>query len=168
MKKLNIMDFANYKEVLGQFCTGITVITSVHDQEPVGFTCQSFSALAMKPPMILLCPQKSSTSWPRIRKAGTFVVNVLAADQRWISDSFARSGTDKFAGVEYSVTSRDLPVIDRSLAWIECDIAEEIDAGDHTIVVGSIQEFGRGKAGDPLLFHRGSYLDLSLKEPQAL
>lgn len=168
MEKLSITNFADYKEVLGQFCTGITVITSVHGHEPVGFTCQSFSALTMTPPMILLCPQKSSTSWPRIRKAGTFVVNVLAADQRWISDSFAKSGTDKFAGVDYSSTSEGLPIIDGSLAWIECEITKEIDAGDHTIVMGGIREFGREKTGDPLLFHRGNYLDVSLKEPQVL
>lgn len=168
MEKLSSTNAAEYKEVLGQFCTGVTVITSIHRYEPVGFTCQSFSALAMEPPLILLCPQKHSTSWPRIRETGAFVVNVLAADQRWISNNFAKSGADKFAGVEWSTTTREMPAIDGSLAWLECKMIEEIDAGDHTIVVGAIHEFGLGKNSDPLLFHRGTYLDLPLKETQPL
>lgn len=168
MEMRSSKDIENYKEVLGQFCTGITVITSLHGDDPVGFTCQSFTALSMQPPMILLCSQKNSRSWPRIREVGTFVVNVMAANQRWVSDSFAQSGADKFSGVEWSVTSQGLPAIEGSLAWIECEVTEEIDAGDHTIVIGGIQGFGLGKAGEPLLFHRGKYLNQPQKELQPL
>lgn len=90
---VNVRD---YKTVLGHFCTGVTVVASIDDGEPTGFTCQSFSALSLEPPLVLVCVRKESATWPGIRKSGLFAVSVLAADQQSVGDRFARSGVDRF------------------------------------------------------------------------
>ncbi|MGO1560820.1 Nitrilotriacetate monooxygenase component B [Actinomycetales bacterium JB111] len=146
-----------YREILGQFCTGITVISGCLDGRPVGFTCQSFSALSLDPPLVLVCPQRSSTTWPLIRRTGRFTVSVLGADQRDVSNAFARSGTDKFDGVGWSVSPAGNPVIDGSIAWLDCWVLNEVDGGDHEIVVGLVENLERGADSAPLLFHQGQY-----------
>ncbi|MYU23470.1 flavin reductase family protein [Streptomyces sp. SID8352] len=153
----------DYKAVLGHFCTGVTVVTSREGGEPVGFTCQSFSALSLDPALVLVSVQKTSTTWPRIRKSGLFAVSVLAADQQAVGNRFARSGTDKFAGVPWRPSPAGLPLIDGALAWVECAVVDEIDAGDHTIVVASVTGLDTGAAGEPLLFFRGRYLEPEMR-----
>src|ERR1700685_3998828 len=96
------LDQARFREVLGHFATGITIVTALEEGEPVGFTWQAFSALSLDPPMVLLAPAKSSTSWPRIAQAGAFCVNILSAEQEAIGRAFAISGGDKFDGVDWT------------------------------------------------------------------
>jgi 3-hydroxy-9,10-secoandrosta-1,3,5(10)-triene-9,17-dione monooxygenase reductase component len=157
MGELSSTDVQDYKSILGRFCTGVTVVASIDKRQPVGFTCQSFSALSLDPPLVVLCPSKRSTTWPRIRAAERFTVSVLAADQRSVGDRFAKSGTDKFANTAWHRSPGELPVITGSLAWIECTITNEHDAGDHTVVVAAVDKLGAGAVTDPLLFFRGSY-----------
>src|ERR1700728_869398 len=95
-------DQARFREVLGHFATGITIVTATDEGEPVGFSCQSFAALSLDPPMVILAPAKSSTSWPRIARAGSFCVNILGEHQESICRAFAVSGGDKFDGVEWT------------------------------------------------------------------
>src|SRR5580658_7421300 len=92
------IDASRFREVLGHFASGVTVVTAAGD-DPVGFTCQAFAALSLEPPMVLLAPSKTSTSWPRIAEAGAFCVNILASDQEDLARSFSVSGGDKFIGV---------------------------------------------------------------------
>ena len=96
------LDQARFREVLGHFATGITIVTALEEGEPVGFTCQSFAALSLDPPMVILAPARSSTSWPRIAQAGAFCVNILEEHQEALCRAFAVSGGDKFDGVEWS------------------------------------------------------------------
>jgi 3-hydroxy-9,10-secoandrosta-1,3,5(10)-triene-9,17-dione monooxygenase reductase component len=124
------LDGSHFRTVLGHFCTGVTVITSMDGEEPVGFTCQSFSSLSLEPPLVVFCPGRSSTSWPRIRRSGRFCANVLASDQE--------------------------PVC-RTFAWIEGAIESETDGGDHLVVVGRVADFAVARDADPLLFYRGRY-----------
>src|ERR1700733_14188055 len=93
------LDQARFREVLGHFATGITIVTAVDDGQPVGFSCQSFAALSLDPPMVILAPAKTSTSWPRIARAGAFCVNILGEHQEAVCRAFAVSGGDKFDGV---------------------------------------------------------------------
>lgn len=147
-----------YKSVLGRFCTGVTVVTSLEDGVPTGFTCQSFSALSLDPPLVLVCVRKESATWPGIRRTGRFAVSVLASDQRPVGDRFARSGVDRFAGVAWRPSPAGMPLIDGALAWVECSVAHEVDAGDHTVVVAAVTAMETGTARDPLLYYRGTYL----------
>lgn len=158
---VNVRD---YKTVLGHFCTGVTVVASIDDGEPSGFTCQSFSALSLEPPLVLVCVRKESATWPGIRKSGLFAVSVLAADQQSVGDRFARSGVDRFAGVEWRPSPAGMPLIGGALAWVECSVVDEVDAGDHTVVVAAVTGLETGKARDPLLFFRGRYLESDRRE----
>src|SRR5271154_2983468 len=90
-------DQARFREVLGHFATGITIVTATDEGQPVGFSCQSFAALSLDPPMVILAPAKSSTSWPRIARAGSFCVNILGEHQEALCRSFAISGGARFA-----------------------------------------------------------------------
>jgi 3-hydroxy-9,10-secoandrosta-1,3,5(10)-triene-9,17-dione monooxygenase reductase component len=150
------LDEARFRDVLGHFATGVTVVTAL-DGDPVGFTCQAFAALSIDPPMVLLAPGKSSTSWPRIARAGAFCVNILASDQAALARSFSRSGTDKFAGVEWwAGDATGAPLLSGALAWAECTLGEIFDSGDHEVVTGSVLALGVGE-GEPLLFYRGGF-----------
>jgi 3-hydroxy-9,10-secoandrosta-1,3,5(10)-triene-9,17-dione monooxygenase reductase component len=148
---------ARFRQVLGHFCTGVTVITTVDDGSPAGFACQSFAALSLDPPLVLFCPSRTSATWPRIARAGHFCANVLADDQRELARIFGASGADKFAGVRWSPSSSGAPVLDGALTWALCAVEAVHEAGDHYVVVGRVTELGACRAVDPLLFYRGRF-----------
>jgi 3-hydroxy-9,10-secoandrosta-1,3,5(10)-triene-9,17-dione monooxygenase reductase component len=148
------------RQIMGSFCSGVTVITAETPDGPTGFTCQSFTSLSMEPPLIAFNPMKTSTSWPKIRALGTFCVNILSTESEQVSGQFARSGADKFAGVTYSASPSGNPILNCALAWVECRLHAEYDGGDHTIVVGHIDSMHAREDVDPLLFYRGRYASL--------
>src|SRR5271165_6331174 len=154
------LDQARFREVLGHFATGITIVTALEDGAPVGFTCQSFAALSLDPPMVILAPARSSTSWPRIAKAGAFCVNILGEHQEALCRSFAVSGGDKFTGIAWHPGTNGAPVLDGSLASIECRLGVIHDAGDHELVTGQVVALTVGE-GRPLLFYRGGFGSLT-------
>jgi 3-hydroxy-9,10-secoandrosta-1,3,5(10)-triene-9,17-dione monooxygenase reductase component len=144
---------AALREVMGHFATGVTVVTAIDGAQPVGFTCQSFVSLSLDPPLIAIAPAKTSTSWPRIKAADSFCVNVLADDQAELCVAFARSGGDKVAGIDWAPGITGAPVLRRSHAWVECQLESAYDAGDHELVIGRVCNISPGE-GTPLLFYR--------------
>lgn len=150
------VDPDHFREVLGHFATGVTIVTAMEDGVPVGFTCQAFTSLSLDPPMVALAPAKSSTSWPRIARAGCFCVNVLSAAQEEVCRGFAVSGGDKFAGVAWHPGENGAPVLEGSLAVVECRLGIVHDAGDHELVTGRVTRMAVGD-GAPLLFYRGRF-----------
>ena len=147
-----------FRRVLGHFCTGVTVVTSVAADEPVGFTCQAFAALSLDPPLVLFCPGVASSTWPHIERTGHFCVNVLAEEQRDLSRIFGTSGAGRFTGVEWSPGPDGAPVLDGALAWASCRIEAVHPAGDHRIVIGRVTALGEGPPDSrPLLFYKGQY-----------
>ncbi|WP_039794778.1 3-hydroxy-9,10-secoandrosta-1,3,5(10)-triene-9,17-dione monooxygenase reductase subunit [Nocardia araoensis] len=153
------IDPRQFRNVLGQFCTGITVITTFDDDGvPIGFACQSFAALSLEPPLVLFCPTKASRSWTAIEKSGRFCVNVLAEQQRELCARFGSREPDKFAGATWHTSDLELPVLDEALATIECKVDNVVDGGDHYIVIGRVQALSETTTtGRPLLFYRGQY-----------
>ncbi|MGH8988566.1 MAG: flavin reductase family protein [Acidimicrobiales bacterium] len=149
----------DFREVLGRFPSGVTVVTAFEAGVPVGFTCQAFSSLSLRPPMVVLAPSKNSTSWPRMIEAGEFCVNILTDEQQEVSDAFAERGANKFEGVSWHVGAAGTPVLDGSLAWVECALDAVHDAGDHELVTGRVLELGVGE-GSPLVFYRSEYRKL--------
>jgi len=145
------------RDVLGNFPSGVTVVTAVTDQGPVGFTCQSFSSLSLDPPLVAFAPARTSRTWPRLREIGRFCINVLAEGQDDVSQNFARSGPDKFAGVPWAPSAHGSPVLADVVAWIDGRLWAEYDGGDHTIVVARVLDLGARPDRRPLLYHRGSY-----------
>jgi len=148
---------AAYRQVLGHFCTGVTVITGADDGRPAGFACQAFAALSLTPPLVLFCPSRTSRTWPAIAASGLFCVNVLSAGQQPIARRFGVSGDDKFAGLDWSPSPAGAPVLTGALTWAECAVAAVHEAGDHYLVVGRVTELGPCQPGRPLLFYRGRY-----------
>ena len=144
------------RAVLGTFCSGVVVVTATGEQ-PLGFTCQSFASLSLDPPLISFSPARASSTWPQIRGLGRFCINVLAHDQAGLSERFARSGIDRFAGVGWSPSPSGAPVLDGVSAWIDCELVHEYDGGDHTIVVGSVRALRSDPERHPLIFYRGRY-----------
>ncbi|HMC51754.1 MAG TPA: flavin reductase [Acidimicrobiales bacterium] len=149
-------DTSRFREVLGHFTSGITVITGVDRAGPVGFTCQSFMSVSLDPPLIAFAPSRTSASWPRIEAVGAFCVNVLSQEQETLSRVFATKDPDKFGGIGWRRAATGSPVLDRVLAWIDCRIEGVHEAGDHLLVLGRVQELGLGE-GEPLLFYRAGY-----------
>jgi len=146
-----------YRHVLGHFCTGVTVITTVDDEGPAGFTCQSFGALSLDPPLVLFCPSLSSSTGRRVMDAGRFCANVLAGSQRALARGFASKAADKFAGVGWSPSPSGAPVLDGALTWVDCAVEAVHEAGDHYVVLGRVTGLGECGPGRPLLFYRGRY-----------
>src|SRR5260370_14789301 len=119
--------------------------------------CRHCACLCMTPPMVLFCPSKTSTSWPLLATASYLCVNVLSTEQHGLSDAFARSGSDKFAGVAWSPTPHGAPGLDGAAAHIEGRIAARHDGGDHLIVTCVVEALSAETAPDPLLYYRSGY-----------
>jgi 3-hydroxy-9,10-secoandrosta-1,3,5(10)-triene-9,17-dione monooxygenase reductase component len=156
---------AQFRRVFGHFCSGVTVVTTVDGDGPVGFACQSFAALSLDPPLVLFCPASTSATWRRIERAGYFCVNVLSEQQRELSRAFGRSGPDKFAGVAWTPSPAGAPVLDGALTWADCRVEATHRAGDHHVVVGLVTALGECAAARPLLFYRGRYAGLHDTSP---
>jgi 3-hydroxy-9,10-secoandrosta-1,3,5(10)-triene-9,17-dione monooxygenase reductase component len=155
-----------FRRVLGNFASGVTVITApaaVPSEPPAGFACQSFASLSLEPPLVCFMVARTSTTWPRIARAGVFCVNVLGAGQGELCRAFAVSGADKFAGVAHDPAPvSGSPRLADAAAWIDCTVQAVHTGGDHLIVVGRVDALGATQEpGDPLLFHRGRFARLS-------
>jgi flavin reductase (DIM6/NTAB) family NADH-FMN oxidoreductase RutF len=160
MSQAAVAEFSSvdFRQAMGNFCTGVTIVTGIDDGAPVGFAAQSFVSLSLDPPLIAVCPAKTSSSWPRIRAAGNFCINILAADQLAICQTMAQSGADKFANIDWRTGVTGAPIIHGGLAYVDCCLVNEHEAGDHTIAVGAVKDFELvDSAAQPLLFMRGGY-----------
>jgi 3-hydroxy-9,10-secoandrosta-1,3,5(10)-triene-9,17-dione monooxygenase reductase component len=157
-------DPAHFRQVLGHFPTGVTVITATAaDRSRVGLAVGSFFSISLEPPLVGFCAGHSSASWPKIREVGKFCVNVLAEDQEPVSRVFASKAPDKFEGLGFKPAPfSGAPVINGALAWIDCELEAVHGAGDHDIVVGWVHDLVVDREGGPLVFYRGGYHDLGL------
>lgn len=152
----------NFREALGHYASGITIISSCIDDEPIGFTCQSFYSVSMEPPLVSFSVMASSYSYPKIRRAGRFAVNILAGDQATISHQFAKRGADKWQGVKWAESPLGNPLIVDNLHWLDCEIQAEYAVGDHLIVIGEVKalKVQAETAKQPLLYYKGQYATL--------
>lgn len=146
-----------FRRALGNFATGVTVITARdRSGRQVGVTANSFNSVSLDPPLILWSIDKRSSSHEVFEAASHFAVNVLAADQIDLSNNFARPKDDRFAGVEYEVGVGGAPVFEGCSARFHCEKYQQLDGGDHWILVGRVLAFDDlGRA--PLLYHQGAY-----------
>lgn len=148
---------------LGRFATGVTVITARDDDGPVGFACQSFASLSLDPPLVLFCVDRASRSGARVRRAETFCVNVLAADQRELCDRFGSSRGRRFEGLDHAVSERGDPMLPDVLGRVHARVDDVHEAGDHHIVIGRVLGLDRGRQAAPLLFFEGGF---ELSDPE--
>jgi flavin reductase (DIM6/NTAB) family NADH-FMN oxidoreductase RutF len=146
-----------FRRVLGHFATGVTIVTTCDaDARPSGLTVSAFAALSLDPPLVLVCVDHKSQTYPALRERGRFAVNVLSLGQEAISRRFASTRLDKFDGLVYRLSDLGLPLLEAALAHIECVTVSTHVEGDHTIFVGRVERTAVGH-GDPLLYFRGQY-----------
>lgn len=152
-----------FRNTLALYPSGVTVISSMVEGEPVGFTCQAFYSVSLEPQLVSFSVMRTSASYPRVRQSSRFVVNLLSDQQRRLSDQFARSGTDKWRGVTWDMTPSGLPALKDTLGWIEGSIWDEHIAGDHIIVIGEVTALHASGGGSlsPLVFFDKAYRQLA-------
>ena len=150
-------DEPSYRTVLGHFATGVTIITAMDGNEPIGVSANSFSSVSLDPPLVLFCASKDSSTWPKIEAAGKFTVNILNEHQEDVCRVFATKGADRFSRIGWRPSAGGSPILHDALAYIDCTIRDQHDAGDHLIVVGLVQELGVLGDEGPLIFYRGGY-----------
>ena len=149
-------DSRAYRDTMGQYCTGVVIVTGNANGALIGFAAQSFVSLSLEPPLVAVCPAKTSTSWPRIRTTGHFCINVLADDQEAVSEVFAQSG--RAADVPWTTNATPAPILDGVIAYVECALDAEHDAGDHTVAYGRVLAFETLRPdARPLIYFRGEY-----------
>jgi 3-hydroxy-9,10-secoandrosta-1,3,5(10)-triene-9,17-dione monooxygenase reductase component len=147
-----------FRDVLGRFASGVTVVTAISGGEPVGLTCQSFSSVSLNPPLVMFIPSKTSRAWPLIQRSGKFCVNFLADGQADLSNVMASRGVDKFADVAWKpAPETGSPLLEGTLGHVDCQIHTVHEAGDHYIVVGRVLDLTTGDGEKPLLFFQGKY-----------
>ena len=150
-----MIDPTEYRRVLGHYATGVAVVTAFA-AEPVGMAVNSFTSVSLDPPLVSFCAAMTSATWPRIRAAGRFAVNILDEHQQDACRRFASKDEDRFASTPWHRSTGGSPILDDALAWLDCQIAFEQSAGDHVIVGGLVVGLD-AREGDPLLFYQGRY-----------
>lgn len=145
-----------FRDVLGHWPSGVVVVTGMVDGTPSGMACNSFTSVSLEPPLVGFFPAVTSSTWPGIRDAGRFCVNVLASHHESVSRTFAARGIDRFAEIGWHDRAGS-PALDEAVAWIDCTLEDELPTGDHTLVLGRVQAMAASADGEPLVFHRGRY-----------
>ncbi|MGH9245280.1 MAG: flavin reductase family protein [Acidimicrobiales bacterium] len=151
------IDADRYRRVLGHLPTGVVIISSVAAGAPVGLAIGSFTSLSLDPPLVLFCVDKGSQTWPGIEAGGAFSVNILADDQTALARKFSIRDANRFDGVAWRPAPSGSPIIDGSLAWIDCVLDRVDEAGDHWIAIGRVTALGVDREAAALVFFRGSY-----------
>ncbi len=162
MKKKDIKETGvtprQYKDVMAQFATGITLVTIKNQSgEPAGLIVNSLASVSLEPPLVLFCLGKSSQLHEVFAQVDQCGVNILNTDQRGLVEQFTSPREDRWADVPYSMHF-GAPIVQGSLAYIYCNIVSRHDAGDHTIYVGEVVDLDQGQ-GEPLLYHNRRFGD---------
>lgn len=152
------VDPREFRNALGNFATGVTIVTTMsEDREPVGLTANSFSSVSLDPPLVLFCLDRGSYSFAHFQASTHFVVNILSAEQKDISNHFAKAAVDKWHDVSFDICGVGCPAFSDALAVFECETQDIHEAGDHIIIIGKVESFRRRDDGEPLLYFRGRY-----------
>jgi flavin reductase (DIM6/NTAB) family NADH-FMN oxidoreductase RutF len=175
------IDAATFRAVLGQWPTGVTVVTTVDADEPAaadgsglgarhGMTASSFSSVSLEPALVSVCLARSAHSHDLVRRAGVFGVSVLAKDQAEVGRRFARwdPGVDRFAGAAWTSAKTGSPLLADALGWLDCVVRHAYDGGDDTIFVGEVLAASTPRTTSPLLYHSRSWGQVADVLPDAV
>lgn len=152
-----MIDPAVYKQVMGAFPSGVTVVTTLDAEGNLaGLTASAFSALSLDPALVLFCPNYSSATYPLLRDGKGFAIHLLGAEQQRIAYAFASKGKDKTQGIDWTRSALGNPLLADATAVIECELWREYDGGDHAIIVGAVKNLiVPEREVIPMLYHRG-------------
>ena len=151
-----------FRAAMGRFATGVTVVTTVHAGEPHGMTANAVTSVSLEPPLVLVCVDHAAVLRDLLSASGVYGVSVLALGQRGLSERFAAGdrprGWPQFAGVATTPgAGTGVPLLDGTLMRMECVVAQEVDAGDHTVFIGEVCSLDVDPEGEPLLYLDGDY-----------
>lgn len=149
------MEVREFRNTLGHFATGVTIVTTTMEKEFIGMTANAFSSLSIDPPLILVCIDKKANTMKALKKNHPFVINILQEKQHHLSKIFATRNIDKFSFASYAITDSGVPILDDNLATIECTVHDILEGGDHYIVTGLVHNTSYNESLHPLLFFRG-------------
>ena len=150
----------DFKACLSRFASGVTIVTYSHENNFGGITVSSFSSLSLDPPLVLFCIQKTTPSHEKIKSSGAFCVNILSSEQENLSNSFAKHDLNKHDlivknGFSEKVTKS--PILKDTLAFLDCEVENFFDGGDHSIIVGKVLDLGSSPDKRPLLYYNKKY-----------
>lgn len=148
---------AEMRSALGQFASGVTVVTGMDEQGPIGFACQSFASVSLDPPLVLFCADHRGRSWPRIRATGRFTVNVLNEDQADLCARFGSRAGRKFDDLECEISKWSTPSLPGVLMRLHGQVHQVHTAGDHDVVIGRVLELETVTQKPPMIFFRGRF-----------
>jgi 4-nitrophenol 2-monooxygenase / 4-nitrocatechol 4-monooxygenase, reductase component len=151
----------DFREVVGHFASGVTVVTAVADGTAFGTTASAVTSLSVEPPMMLICMNRTSQTGQAIARAGHFAINILAEDQPDAAVHFAGKSADKFAGVETTAGLWGQPLLRDALATLECRVVEQTQGGTHLVFFGEV-DAASARQGAPLAYFRGRFGRLEL------
>lgn len=166
MASASVRVSSNFREAMRRFPTGVTIVTTLADGVPYGFTANAFTSVSADPPMVLICVNREASAHPMISRSSIFCVNILAAGQEEVAKVFADHArrTDRFQGIATRRAATGAPVIDGCLAYVDCRLAEEHSAGTHTVFLGEVLDTG-AIDGRPLGYVNGTYRDFGIDIP---
>jgi flavin reductase (DIM6/NTAB) family NADH-FMN oxidoreductase RutF len=146
------------RHVAGTFVTGVTVVTTLVDSVPHGCAANAVSSLSLDPPTMLVCLARTSNTHPRLIRSGIFAINILgdSPDSREICSAFASKKEDKFSNIDYRLGQTGVPILTQAIGWLECQLADAYDSGDHTIFIGKVVA-AQATEGNPLAYFRGRF-----------
>ncbi len=154
----SVFDPMVFRDVVGHFASGVTVITTNVDGELFGTTASAVSSLSMEPPMMLACLNRTSSTHDAVVRSGYFGINILAEDQGDLAMKFGRKGADKFDSVAVSYSEHgNVPMLDGALAHVVCRVDETPAGGTHTVFFGLVQEASAREGAEPLAYYRGTF-----------
>jgi flavin reductase (DIM6/NTAB) family NADH-FMN oxidoreductase RutF len=153
-------DSKQQRKIMGQFATGVTIVTTDGEAGPHGLTANAVASLSLDPPLVLVAVEKRAHSLEYLRKNGCFAINILRLDQEEISRRFATPGPKDFTGLKIAAASTSAPILSDCLAFVDCRVVEILPGGDHEVFVGEIVA-GEYHGGEPLLYFAGGYRRLA-------
>ena len=154
------IDTDSFRAVLGRFASGVTVVTThTDDGRDHGMTVSAFCSLSLEPPLVLVCIDRTASMHGLLRPGLPFAVNILAAGQEALSRRFSGTDANRFQGVGFARGQHDVPLLDDTLAHLECVVSDLHDGGDHTICIGRVAT-AEVRPERPLLYYRGGYAQL--------
>jgi len=155
------VDPAGFRRAMGRWPTGVSIVTTRADGVDSGLTVNAFLSVALDPPLVLVSLAHEADSTPRVQRSGRFVVHVLGARHRPLSERFARAAPpeEKFEGLAIARGLGELPILEGTLAVLECAVREAHDVADHRLFVGAVERLSLGADEAPLVFFRGRYAE---------
>ena len=160
---LNVQSF---RQVMGAFATGVTVVTTRYGDTIHGLTVNAFCSVSLEPMLVLVCVDKQALSHGLIATGRNFAVNFLPAELRHLGERFSNNELEapqRYAGLAYGRAITGAPILAKTLAWLDCELAAAHEGGDHTIFVGKVLAMGKSEDGPPLLYYQSQYYTLNAR-----